>query len=99
MKKLINHQDVYTVKKCKNQPNKGDETKTIFHSINLSDADKICIFYPIKLSDLDQACTRYGIGRNTMRNVAEEAGAVVRIGRLWRVNLPVMDAYFDNITE
>lgn len=36
----------------------------------------------IKTGRLDQACIRYSIGQNTMRQVAEDAGAVIRIERI-----------------
>ena len=35
----------------------------------------------VKTGRIDQACARYGVGRNTMRGIAERAGAVVRIGK------------------
>ena len=35
----------------------------------------------IKSGKLEQACMRYGLGKNTMRKVADEAGAVIRIGK------------------
>ena len=31
--------------------------------------------FNIKSGRIEQACARYGLGRNTMRKVAEEAGA------------------------
>ncbi|MFR3344079.1 MAG: DUF6462 family protein [Anaerobutyricum sp.] len=34
-----------------------------------------------KTGRIDQACERYGVGRSTMRRIAEESGAVVRVGR------------------
>lgn len=32
-----------------------------------------------KTGRIDQACERYGVGRSTMRRIAEESGAVVRV--------------------
>lgn len=31
-----------------------------------------------KTGRIDQACERYGVGRSTMRRIAEESGAVVK---------------------
>ena len=33
-----------------------------------------------KTGRIDQACERYGVGRSTMRRIAEESGAVVKVG-------------------
>lgn len=51
-----------------------------------------------KLGSVDQACSRYSLGRNTMRNLASEARAVVRIGKCYRINFDVMDKYIDDLT-
>lgn len=53
----------------------------------------------VKLMDIDSSCARYSCGKTTMRAMAAKANAVVRIGRLWRCNVDVMDAYFDKTTE
>ncbi len=47
---------------------------------------------------IDQACARYGVGRNTMRQIAEQAGAVVRIGRNYLINFHKVDAYMDSLS-
>ena len=100
MKKMTNTPTVSVVTANKNMSLERNDTNDIdIKSVNFSDPDKICIFYPVKLADVDQACARYGVGRHTMREIAEEAHAIVRVKRLWKVNLPVMDAYFDKITE
>ncbi len=52
-----------------------------------------------KTGKINAACMRYGIGRNKMRELAEEAGAVVRIGRLYLVNYSVMDEFMDARTK
>lgn len=99
MKKNINTPTVSVVTANKNRTNERNTVNDIdIKSVNFSDSNKICIFYPVKLADIEQACARYGIGRNTMREIAEQAHAIVRVKRLWKVNLPVMDAYFDSIT-
>lgn len=50
----------------------------------------------IKTGRLDQACIRYSIGQNTMRQVAEDAGAVIRIDL---INFTKVDAYMDSLSE
>lgn len=51
-----------------------------------------------KLGTLEQAGGRYGFGRNAMRRIAEEAGAVVKIGRSVRVNFTILDRYMDELS-
>lgn len=51
-----------------------------------------------KSGTLEQAGMRYGFGRNTMRKIAEEAGAVIKIGKCVRVNFTVMDKYIDTLS-
>ena len=51
-----------------------------------------------KAGTLEQAGIRYGFGRNTMRKVAEEAGAIIKIGRSVRVNYTIMDKYIDALS-
>ena len=53
----------------------------------------------MRTGKLEQACMRYGLGKNTMRKVADEAGAVVRIGKCYLVNFSKVDAYMDSISE
>lgn len=53
----------------------------------------------LKTGKLEQACMRYGLGKNTMRKVADEAGAVVRIGKCYLINFSKMDKYMDNLSE
>ncbi len=48
-----------------------------------------------KSGRLEQACARYGVGRNTMRRIAEEAGAVIHIGRIYLINFEIMDNHMD----
>ena len=48
-----------------------------------------------KSGTLEQAGIRYGFGRNTMRKVAGEAGAIIKIGRSVRVNYTILDKYMD----
>ncbi|MBO5112533.1 MAG: hypothetical protein J6C12_04205 [Lachnospiraceae bacterium] len=51
-----------------------------------------------KSGTLEQAGMRYGFGRNTMRRIAEEAGAIIKIGKCVRVNFTVMDKYIDTLS-
>lgn len=53
----------------------------------------------MKSGKIDRACQRYDLGRNTMRQIAEEAGAVIRIGRIYLINFSKVDAYLDEISE
>ena len=39
----------------------------------------------MKAGKIDRACQRYDLGRNTMRRIAEAAGAVIRIGRIYLI--------------
>lgn len=52
----------------------------------------------IKTGGVEYGCQRYGIGKNTMRKLAEEAGAVVKIGRRWLFNVAKVDEYMDNLS-
>lgn len=47
---------------------------------------------------IEQACLRYGLGKNTMRKVAEDAQAVIRIGKSYLVNYSKVDAYMDSMS-
>ncbi len=52
-----------------------------------------------KMGRIDQACQRYGLGRNTMRKFAAEAGAVVKIGKCCLFNFSILDDYVDHISR
>ena len=47
---------------------------------------------------IEQACLRYGVGKNTMRQIASNAEAVIRIGKNYLVNYNKVDAYMDTIS-
>ena len=51
-----------------------------------------------KSGTLEQAGMRYGFCRNAMRKVAEDAGAVIKIGKSVRVNFTILDKYMDSIS-
>lgn len=48
---------------------------------------------------IDDACTRYGLGKTSMRRVAEEAQAVIRIGKRYLVNYAKVDVYMDSLSQ
>ncbi len=45
------------------------------------------------------ACGRYNLSRNTLSKVAEESGAVIRIGRSVRIDTKKLDSYFEGLAE
>lgn len=51
-----------------------------------------------KTGTLEQAGLRYGFGRNRMRAIAEDAGAVIKIGKSVRVNFTILDKYMDSLS-
>ncbi len=53
----------------------------------------------LKTGRIEQACARYGLGKNSMRTVAEEAKAVVRIGKCYLINFSKVDKYMDNMSK
>lgn len=52
-----------------------------------------------KTGKIEQACLRYGLGKNTMRKVAEDAGAVIRIGKCYLINYDKVDDYMDYLSS
>lgn len=53
----------------------------------------------VKAGRIEQACARYGLGRNTMRKVAGEAGAEIKIGKCYLINFSKVDAYMDSLAN
>lgn len=51
-----------------------------------------------KSGTLEQAGMRYGFGRNRMREIAADAGAIIKIGKSVRVNFTVLDQYIDSLS-
>lgn len=51
-----------------------------------------------KSGTLEQAGMRYGFGRNRMREIAAEAGAIIKIGKSVRVNFSILDKYMDSLS-
>ncbi len=52
-----------------------------------------------KTGRIDEACFRYGVGRNTIREIASKAEAVIKIGKSYLINFTKVDAYMDSISE
>ena len=53
----------------------------------------------VKAGRIEQACARYGLGKNTMRKVAGEAGAEIKIGKCYLINFTKVDAYMDSLAN
>lgn len=51
-----------------------------------------------KTGTLECAGARYGFGRNKMRAIAEDAGAIIKIGKSVRVNFTILDRYMDALS-
>ena len=52
----------------------------------------------IRTGGIEEACARYGLGKASMRRVAEDAGAVIRIGKRYLINFMRVDLYMDSIS-
>ena len=52
----------------------------------------------VKTIKIELACMRYGVGKNTMRKIARDAGAVVRIGKSYLINVSKVDRYMDALS-
>ena len=53
----------------------------------------------IKSGGIDEACSRYGLGKASIRRIAEEAGAVIHVGKRLLFNFSKIDSYLDSISE
>lgn len=49
----------------------------------------------IKTGRIPEGMRRYGLGREVLKRTAEEAGAVVRIGRTFLINFEKLDEFMD----
>lgn len=58
---------------------------------NLNSADA-------KTGGIEEACARCGLGKQSMRRVAEDAGAVIRIGKRYLINFTRVDRYMDALS-
>lgn len=53
----------------------------------------------MKTGGIREACERYGLGYTSMRKVAEDAAAIIRIGNRLIINFSKVDAYMDGISQ
>ena len=53
----------------------------------------------MKTGGMREACKRYGLGYTSMRKVAEDAAAIIRIGNRLIINFSKVDAYMDGISQ
>lgn len=53
----------------------------------------------MKTGGMREACERYGLGYTSMRKVAEDAAAIIRIGNRLIINFSKVDAYMDGISQ
>ena len=53
----------------------------------------------MKTGRIEQASERYGIGKTSMRQIAADAGAEIKIGKSYLINFTKVDAYMDSISE
>lgn len=47
----------------------------------------------VKSGRIDEACRRYGLGKISMRKLAEEANAGMKVGKSYIVSFDKVDAY------
>lgn len=50
----------------------------------------------IRTGRINEACARYSVGANTMRKYADEAGAVIRLGKCYLIDFNIMDAFMSS---
>ena len=53
----------------------------------------------MKTGRIAEACARYNLGKNTMRKVAKDAGAIIKIGTCVLINFTIVDAYLDALAS
>jgi hypothetical protein len=53
----------------------------------------------VRTANVEFGCERYGLGKNKMREVAGDAGAVIKVGRRWLFDVQKMDAYIISLSE
>lgn len=47
------------------------------------------------LLTINQTCEKFNIGSTTVRKLAQEAGAIRRIGRIYRINSDILYNYIE----
>ena len=50
------------------------------------------------MGDINEASARYGVGKASVRKLATDCGAIVRVGRLVRFNFSILDGYVAEIS-
>lgn len=53
----------------------------------------------IRTGGIDEGCARYSVGRQTMRRIAEDANAVIRVGKRYLLNFERIDRYMDALSQ
>ena len=53
----------------------------------------------IRTGGIDEGCIRYSVGKQTMRRIAEDASAVIRVGKRVLLNFELIDRYMDAISQ
>ncbi len=51
-----------------------------------------------KTGGINEACMRYGLGKALMRQTAENAEAVIHIGKRYLINFTIVDDYMDSLS-
>lgn len=51
-----------------------------------------------KIGTLECAGARYSFGKNKMRAIGEDAGAIIKIGKSVRVNFTILDKYMNSLS-
>ena len=51
----------------------------------------------VRTGRIDEAMARYCLGRDKMRKLAKEAGAVIKVGKVCLYDFQTMDAYMDTL--
>lgn len=64
----------------------------------LSNKIKVSLNEVVNLTE-EEAQARYSIGKQRLKAIADEAGAIIRIGRKYLYSRRVLDEYFDSLTR
>jgi hypothetical protein len=47
--------------------------------------------------NIEEACMRYSLGRSLMRETAEKAGAIIKVGRIMLIHYGKVDKYLESL--
>ena len=64
----------------------------------LSNKMKVSLNEIVNLTE-EEAQARYSIGKHRLTDIADEAGAIIRIGRKKLYSRKVLDEYFDSLVH